>query len=633
MRELKSVVKWLYIGFITIGILFSAAYIFFPYYTVTLVTIDLGYYAFLFALLMPLVFLVYPATKKASQKVPWYDILLALLAFGGFVWIGVNGYEARRAGWTMIPPLYVSVIGAMLWALSLEAGRRTGGIAFAAVIFLFSLLPYYGRFLPAPFTTPEHPLLRIPANYLLDIYGVFGPATKALFKYVLGFLFFGSTLQFMGGGVYLIRVALTMVGAIRGATAKVSVVASGIFGMLSGSSLANVVTTGTITIPAMKESGYPSHYAAAMEACASTGGYIMPPVMGAVAFVMAEITAIPYVDIALAAFIPGFLYYLAIFIQSDFRAIKLGIKPVPKAERPKLSLRLLLEGWDYFLATAVLIYYIFGLRLVSQAPFMAMIPLLIGGFIKKKLTLKTVPDLIYSIGGLLVSMIGIFACLGLVTGSVLFTGFGLAVSAVMFRVGAGNILWLVLLGGFVAMILGMGVTVTAVYILVAITLCPALEQLGLNLMAVHLFVLYFAGVAAFTPPVGTSALAAARLAGAGYMKTGYQAMRLGAVMFLIPFYFVHEPALVLQGTALETVISLAIAIFAIIMFSAGFEQYMYGIGKITIPETLAAIASGLLIILPVGQEVTLVGWILAGALIVYWIIRFLSKRVRARSGA
>jgi len=627
MRELRLWVRRLYISLISIVILFAASYIFFPYYVVTLTKIDLGYFAFLFALLMPFVFIVYPATSKTSaKKIPWYDIIFAILSFVGFSWIGFNGYEARALGWTYVPPTHVSIITTMLFILSLEAGRRCGGIVFAIVILVFSLMPYYGPFLPAPFTTQSHPPLRIPANYLLDIYGVFGPATKALGKFVLGYLIFGCTLQFLGGGEYLIKVALTLVGSIRGATAKVSVVASCLFGMLSGSSLSNVVTTGAVTIPAMKRSGYPAHYAGAIEACASTGGYIMPPVMGAVAFVMAEITAIPYVQIALAAFIPASLYYLAIFIQSDFRAIKLGIKPLPKEERPKLNYSLLREGWDFYLAAGVLIFFIFGLQLVSRAPFVAVIPLIIGGFVKKRLTLKTVPDLIFNIGVLLVGMIGLFACLGLVTGSVLFTGFGLAVSSVMFQVGAGNILLLVLLGGFVAMILGMGITVTAVYILVAITLVPSLIQLGLNLMASHLFVLYFAGVAAFTPPVGTSALAAARLAGSGYMRTGFQAMRLGAVMFLVPFYFVHEPSLVLQGTILEAITSLATVTFAIFILSAGFERYMYGVGKISIPETLVAITSGLLIILPVGTNITLVGWGMAGVLIVYWMVKFLLRK-------
>lgn len=632
MRQLKPAFRWLYVGLMAVVLLLAIAYVFWGHRVVLVTRLDICFFAYAFALILPFVFILYPATKRASLKViPWYDILLALLAFGSCLWVGLNALEASVEGWIITAPLHVALIGILVSGLLIEASRRTAGVVFALVVLLFTLLPYFSHYLPVPFTSPNFGLL-IPSSFLLYAQtAIFGMIPAILWKLIMGFLIFGFTLQFLGGGEYFIKLALSVMGGVRGATAKVSIFSSGIFGMLSGSSAGNVVTTGTITIPAMKKSGYPPYYAGAVEACASTGGMIMPPVMGAVAFVMAELTQIPYAQIAMAAFIPGVLYFLALFIQSDFQSVKLGIKPVPKEERVRFSFKLLLEGADYFAAGAVLLYFIFGPQLVSQAPFWALLPLLIGGVIKKKITLKSTTNLISGFGDMLLSMIGLFLCLGLIMGSVTLTGFGLAISNLMYSVGAGNILLLVLLGGLVSMILGMGITVTTVYILVAILLCPALIKLGINIMSAHLFVIYYAAVAAITPPVAPVALMAAKLAGAEYFRTGFQAMRLGMVMFLVPLYFVHEPALVLQGTALELLISLSTCIFAIVIFSAGFERYMYFVGKISWPESITAVISGFLIILPIGSELTIAGWILSAVLIAYWIIKFLVTKSRAGS--
>lgn len=630
MRQLKPIAKRLYLGAVSIGICFFAAWVFFPQYVVKLAAVNLSFFAYMFAIFMPLVFLIYPATKKAPQEaIPWYDILLAILAFGGFIWAGFYALEAQYKAWPVAPSLLASLVGIIIWGLTIEAARRAGGLIFAGVVLIVSFLPYFAPFLPGSFEASQYPLLRTPAFYLFDHTAIFGLPVKALCRFVVGYLIFGCFLQFMGGGEYLIKMSLAAVGGIRGATAKVSIIASGLFGMLSGSAIANTVTTGTVTIPAMKKSGYPPYYAAAVEASASSGGAIMPPVMGTVAFIMAELTMIPYSRIALAAFIPGFLYFLALFIQSDFQSVKLGIKPLAKEQRPKFGFKLFLEGWVYFAAAAVLVYFIFGPQLASEAPYFALLPLFIGGVIQKKLTsMRDVYELISRVGALLVSMVGLFAALGLITGSFIGTGFGLAISAIMYRLGAGNVLLLILLAGFVAMILGMGIATPAVYILVSIFMCPALVKLGLNIMAVHLFVVYYATVQAITPPVCLTTIVAAKIAGEkGYFKTGFQAMRLGIVMFLVPLYFVHKPALLLQGTALETVICLATVIFAIIMLGAGFERYMYGVGKITIPEAIATIISGFLIILPLAPVYTRIGWVLAAVMIAYWLIKFLFKKV------
>lgn len=625
-RKLKGIVKWIYLGASFAAIFLTIAFIFYPGFLFSVVKIDAAYYSYLFAVLMPFVFILHPATKKEAQgSIPWYDFLLALLAFCGFVWIGFNIKDARFYGWVIMAPLDAAIIGTILWLLSLEAGRRCGGTPFVIVTFFFSIIPLFGHILPLPFTTPHQPIERIPMAYFIGNYGVWGPAIRALARYIIGFLIFGSVLQFTGGGNYFIKIALSLVGRYRGATAKVCVVGSGLFGMLSGSSISNVVTTGTVTIPAMKRSGYTPKYAGAIEAVASTGGLIMPPVMGSVAFIMAELTSTPYVNIALAAFLPGFLYFLAVFLQSDMWAAKNGMVPVPKEDRPKLTLFLFLEGWNFIIAAVVLVYLIFVPQIITRAPYIATIVLLIGGIAKKNITIKNVTNLITTIINMLVMFVALFACLGLVTGSLWFTGLGLSVSSIMMRLGQENIILLCFIAGFLCMILGMGITPSAVYILAAVLFAPALVRLGLDLMSVHLFILYYSCVATFTPPVGITSLAASRLAGADYMETGFQAMRLGIVMYVVPFYFVDKPELILQGTLWNTLISLAIVTFCLIIISAGFERYMYGIGRITTLEAYAAIVGGFFIILPTKSLFTVIGWILSGILVVLWIIKFKLK--------
>ncbi|NIR12612.1 MAG: TRAP transporter fused permease subunit, partial [Desulfobacterales bacterium] len=372
-------------------------------------------------------------------------------------------------------------------------------------------------------------------------------------------------------------------GTVRGGTAKVSVISSAMVGSISGSVITNVITTGSLTIPAMKKAGYPSYYAAAIETCASSGGVLMPPIMGAAAFVMAGILNISYAQVALAAAVPSILYYLGLFVQVDGFAAKQGLKGLSREKLPSFW-QTVKEGWFYLLAFAVLIYVLFVLRREAQAPFYAVVPLLLLTMIRKetRLNFKDFLGFLERAGRVLGEITGILSSIGLLIGSLLLTGTAQTLSTDLIDLAGGNVFLLVGMGALASFILGMGLTITACYLLLAVLLAPALVQLGFYDLAVHIFLIYTGVLSFITPPVAIGAYAAAAIAGANSMITAVQAVRLGAVKYIIPFFVIFEPALILHGSFFDIFQAIGTAVIGVILLGSGIEGYLVFVGRLGI---------------------------------------------------
>ncbi len=426
---------------------------------------------------------------------------------------------------------------------------------------------------------------------------IIGIPMQVVAQLVIGFVVFGVTLTVTGGGEFFMRFATALLGRARGGPAKVSVLSSCIMGSLSGSVISNIITTGSITIPTMKRTGYPAHYAGAIEACASTGGTLMPPVMGAVAFIMASFLGVPYADVMIAAVFPAVLFYLALLFQVDNYAARNGLTGLREDEIPNL-MATLKEGWPYLLGLAMLIYMLIVMRLEAYAPYYASAVLLVISLFKRqhRLNLARLLTLVKELTTSVANLVAILAGIGLVVGGLSYTGVAGAFSRELLLYAGDSIPLMLAAGAVTSFILGMGMTVSACYIFLSILLAPALVSAGLNPLASHLFILYWGMMSYITPPVALASITAAGIAGASAGKTSLNAIRLGSVLFVLPFLFVLNPALILQGELTDILISACTAIAAMWLLASAQEGYLYRIGIIRWPlRTLLLIATALLI--------------------------------------
>jgi TRAP transporter 4TM/12TM fusion protein len=394
---------------------------------------------------------------------------------------------------------------------------------------------------------------------------------------------FGSALVVTGGGEFFMAFATALLGKTRGGPAKVAILSSGFFGSLSGSVISNVVTTGQITIPTMKRIGYPPTYAGAVEACASTGGALMPPVMGAVAFIMAEYLNVPYSTVVLAALVPALLFYIALLLQADNYAARNGLRGQPAEEIPNL-LDVIKGGWFYLFSLAMLIYMLLFMRIESHAPYFATAVLIVSAAIFRKgddrFGLRKFIDLIEDATKNIVNIVGILVGIGLIVGALSYTGVGPAFSGELLQFAGDNTFLLLVLGAATSFVLGMGMTVSACYIFLALVMGQAVVDAGLDPVAGHLFILYWGMMSYITPPVAVAAVAASSIAGSHPMKTGIMSMRLGIILFILPFLFVYNPTLVLDGAPLDIIHDVATALAAVWLLASGLEGWLYWVGRI-----------------------------------------------------
>jgi len=543
--------------------------------------IDTSFYYLLLGLFLSLAFLAYPARDADRNGIPWYDWALFAACMAATSYLAWHGGRIVAEGWDLAaPPEAVGVAG-IICLLALEGVRRAGGMVLFVLCAVFAVYPMFAGEMPGFLWGPSSGLAETLSAHGMGVESIIGVPMRTVASLLVGFLVFGSALVVTGGGEFFMALAVALMGRTRGGPAKVAVLSSGFFGSLSGSVISNVVTTGQMTIPTMKRVGYPAHYAGAVEACASTGGALMPPVMGAVAFIMAEFLNVPYSTVMLAAVVPALLYYGALLLQADHYAARNGLKGQPASEIPPL-LPVLKRGWHFLFSLGLLTYLLLVMKQEALAPYIAT-AVLIGTTIvfgEKRFGLAGLRDLAMDATRNIVNIVAILAGVGFIVGSLSYTGVGGAFSRELLQFAGGNIYLLLILGALTSFILGMGMTASACYIFLAITLGPALIGGGLNPIAAHLFILYWGLISFITPPVALASIAAASIARADPWRTGIWSMRLGLINFVLPFLFVLNPTLLLIGTPLQIVHDVTTACFAVWLLAAGLEGWLYGMGAI-----------------------------------------------------
>ena len=545
------------------------------------------YFYLLIALMLPFTFLIFPISPNSPlDRIPWYDALLFAATFAASVWLMFNIRRAAQFGWEFDgAPTHVIVAGLVMWFILMEALRRTGGWSLLLSVLPFTVYPLFADATwLGPFRGTQSTLQQATAYHVLSGESLLGIPIQAFADTVIGFLVFGTALMMTGAGKFFINLAFALCGTFRGGAAKVCIFASGMLGMMSGSIISNVLTAGTMTIPVMKKSGFRASYAAAIEACASTGAVLAPPVMGATAFVIAQFLNISYADVALAAIIPALLYYAGLFMQVDAYAARHNLRGIPRSELPRV-MDTIKDGWYYVFVIALLIVMLLYFKRESHAPFYATALLLVLNqlFSKDtKWTLATINKFFEVNGRTFVELIGILAGCGLLIGAFSMTGVISSLANDLLRIAGDNAFLLLFMCAFTSLILGLGLSTTACYIFLAILVAPALEKLGLNRMAVHMFIFYWGMLSSITPPVAIASFAAAGIAGSPAMKTGWESMWVGSIIYFIPFFFVLNPALVLQGDApyLEAIGLSTLALFGTLFICGGIQGYQAFVGDL-----------------------------------------------------
>jgi TRAP transporter 4TM/12TM fusion protein len=485
------------------------------------------------------------------------EIVLAVVAFASWYWMVWN-FEAWIVGMAdRTPDMWIPGVCAIV--LMMEALRKSTGKIIAGLVWVIILYAFFGDHLPPPLEAEVFPPTKVVLYLYADNNGIPGLVLRVVAQLVLAFILFGKLLQVSGGTAFFNDLAMGLMGHRRGGPAKVAVVASAAFGTISGSTVGNIMSTGIVTIPLMKKSGLPAKYAAAIEAVASNGGQIAPPVMGATAFIIAEFLEVPYQDVVAAAIVPAALYFLVLFLQVDALAVRFGLSGMSRAELPA-PLRVLLSGWSYLLPIGVLLYYLFGLGYnAGLAAMYATAALFLLMVVKdRKLPTKAQwSDFVFGGGADLMPLILIAGAAGVVIGVLNATGLAFQLSLLLTTLGKSmGIFVMLLMTAFIAIILGMGMPTAAVYIVLVTVVAPALVDMGIQPMAAHMFLFYFGLLSMLTPPVAVASIVAAGIAGSDMWRTGLVGMQLAAVAYLLPFLWAFNPALIGDGT--PTAIAMAI---------------------------------------------------------------------------
>ncbi|RJK96682.1 TRAP transporter fused permease subunit [Paracoccus aestuarii] len=558
-----------------------------------------AYLYYLIGIFLAVSFLTLPIAPDLEGRFAPVNLALAAMALVSAGWLGWHGLDIIQRGWEFEAPPMAHAMALMMIVVVLEGVRRAGGTILLFTALLFGTFPLYADSMPGFLWGTQYSFMGTVRAHVLGVESIIGIPMQVVAELVIGFVIFGAVLVATKGSEFFMQLATALLGRSRGGPAKVAVMGSGILGSLSGSVISNILTSGPFSIPTMRRVGYPASYAAAIEACASTGATLMPPVMGTVAFVMASFLGVQYSTIIIAAIIPALLFYAALLFQVDMYAARQGLKGLPRADIPPIW-PVLKSGWPYLLSLAVLIYVLMGLRMESRSPYYASVVMLVATSFRAetRLTLARARQLLLDVATNVGSLVAILAGIGLVVGGLSYTGVAGAFSRELLLYAGGSIPLMLLAGAVTSFVLGMGMTVTACYIFLSILLAPALIQAGLNPLASHLFILYWGMLSYITPPVALAAITAANLAGANAMQTGFRSMRLGLPLFVLPFIFVYDPALIMEGSALQIIERVGLTLVAIWAITAAFEAWIYGVGRIGILSRVAFAAGGIGIIVP-----------------------------------
>ena len=510
---------------------------------------------------------------SVENRVPWYDWILGTISLTGGLYVAVF-YERLLMQLGVLAPFRLWLGAAFILTL-FEAMRRVLGWTLLLIIVAFVLYGRFGYLFPGFLATREISSPRLISQLYLNSEFLFGTPLQVAGTVVLSFILLGQFLFSTGGSEFVTRLAESVMGRYRGSAAKIAVLSSALFGTISGSAVGNVGAIGTMTIPMMKRSGYPAYYAAGVEATASTGGLIMPPIMGAAAFIMAELLGIPYSRIALTALVPALLYYGGLLIQVDLRAAKDGMKGTDPAKIPSFR-RTIPQGWPVIISVGVLIWALFVRYLRAEAAALWSLATLILLALLSRATrahLRNVSRILESVTRGMLEVAITCAGAGLIVGVVSYTGLGLSMTAILTHLGGSNLFVLLILTTIASIILGMGMPVTASYLFLAVSVAPALVAMGVAPILAHLFVFYYGAYADLTPPVCITVYTAASIAQAPMGKSAVQAMKLAAAGYLVPFMFIYKPETVLIGSSLDITLGIADAVVAVFLLAIAAEGY------------------------------------------------------------
>ncbi len=553
----------------------------------------------LIAFFQPLSFLLFPISKKYKNKILFIDVVAAISIFFIGLYFSINSENILSNGWDIDAPILPTILSFILIILSLESLRRTGGKFIFYIAIFFTLYPIFADHMPGALWGNMYSITEAARAHSMGLDSLIGIPMRVAGSLLIGFLIYGIILAETGGGKFFINIAESLMGKYRGGPAKVAILASGFFGMLSGSPTSNVITSGSLTIPAMKKAGYSGRYAAAIEACASTGGVLMPPVMGTVAFIMASFLNLPYSEILFAALIPGIIFYIALIIQTDLYAAKNNLKGMELNNIPKL-LPTITNGFPFIMSFICLVWLIMSAKLESEAPIISSLFLIIILLLRNfnKIKLNDWLNIFIKIGEIIARIVSLLSGVGVIIGAMSLTGVGTSLSRELVFLAGGDLFMILIFGAIASLVLGIGMTVSACYIFLAIVLAPAIIEGGISPLAAHLYVLYWGVLSFITPPVAIAAITASSISNTSALKTGFLSMRLGSILFFLPILFVFDPSMLMQGTAINIIFSVSMAIFAIIIISAGFEGYMYIFGRLNKIYRILCFSSGLLILMP-----------------------------------
>lgn len=572
-----------------------------------------------FALVM--IFWLVPARKKekALHRPTVLDFLLSLASVGVLVYLIVEFDKLiYRVG--AMPTTWDILVAIICTITVLEASRRAAGMAFTVVALVALAYAFFGQYLPGLLEHRGYSVNRV-FGYVFSTGGIFGSTLRASASYAIIFITLGAFFRVFGAAEFFNKFAMAISGHTRGGPGKVAVLASALFGTISGHAAGNVATTGTFTIPLMKRIGYKPAFAGAVEAAASTGGQILPPVMGTVIFVMIELTGIPYTDLIIAAALPGILYFVSVYLFVDFEAANLNLKGLPKDQLPSVieSLKI---GYFFLISIFVLLYLLFVQQSsISYAATATIVTVTIIGFFRVLKPLEMVKKIFQATyeGGIgTMKLAPLTAAAGVVIAVVELTGIGVKLGRFLLMISGGELFFVLFFAMILSIILGMGMSTIPAYVIAASVVAPALIEIGIPVLQAHLFVLYYAILSTITPPIAISAFTAAGIAESNPMRTAFWSVKIAVVGFVVPFLFVYRPALLAEGSGFGVLYAAVIAVIAIYSLARGLQSREH----LLIERALLVVGS-ITLLFPMSDEL---GIILLVAAYASYGIRLYKKR-------
>lgn len=557
------------------------------------------------AFVMALAYLLFPMKKDMPKdKLPWYDVIIAIVGACSWLYISINFDSlVRRAGIYNTTDIIIGIIGILIL---FEACRRIVGTPILIISLVFIVYALFGAYAPGFLNHRGYSIQRLVSHLYYNTEGIMGTPIGASATFIFLFIFFGALLDKTGIGQFFIDICNAIAGSYDGGPAKVAVLTSAMFGTVSGSSVSNTVGTGSFTIPMMKSLGYRPEFAGAVEASASTGGQLMPPIMGAASFLMAESLGIPYKEVAKAAIIPAILYFTGIFIMVHLEAKKTGLKGLSRDSLPKIGELLMKKGYLVIPLATIIYFFVLGktaiyagLMGIIAAGLVAVINSIVDIILKRErsFTFNDLIDVFVNGARNIISVAVACAMAGIIIGVITLTGLGLKIGAGLISISGGISILLLMLTMISSIILGMGVPTTANYLITSTIAAGAIIGLGFEPLAAHMFVFYFGIIADVTPPVALAAMAGAAIAKSDPLKTGFEATKLSIGAFIIPYMFIFNPQILMINTTFIEVIPILItSLIGMFGVSAGLEGYVFR--KCNFIERILFIVAGLLSIYP-----------------------------------